>query len=156
MLPLALALVLGAALAFQALLGDPLDLPPSGAVRGGGHPQAVATRPDRVIADSAIAGRAMFTPIFQPPPGGTAAGQAGSPLGALAVVGVMRIGRATYAVVQGPGEQVSRAGPGQRIGDWRVLRVTPDEVQLARGGERLRVRLGPSGPQVTVTGKGES
>lgn len=148
MLPLALAVLLCAALAFQALAGGDIDLPPGGAVRGATPAGLAATQPPPVIPDPAIAARSMFTPIFTAPKD-AAAPQ--SPLGAYAVVGAITVGRATFAVAQGPGGRTFRVGPGQRIGDWRVRGVTRDEVRLSRGGEQISIRFDPSGPVTTVS-----
>ncbi|MEP9360939.1 hypothetical protein [Sphingomonas sp. KR3-1] len=152
MLPLALVLLLGVALAFQALVGNALDLPAAGAVRGGAPAERVAAvQPARALVDPVIAGRAMFTPILAQPKEATAAAQA--PLGGFAVVGAVQIGASAYAIVQGP-DRAFRAAPGQRIGDWRVRSVTRDAVQLSRGGERMQVRFGIGGPVISA-GKGE-
>ncbi|TGX48707.1 hypothetical protein E5A73_20595 [Sphingomonas gei] len=152
MLPLALAALLCAAVAFQALIGSALDLPAVGPVRGASPARLVADRPPVAIAVPATNVRSIFTPILSPPKEAAAGSQA--PLGGYSVLGVIQIGRATFAVVRGPGERTLRAGPGQRIGEWRVHRVTRDEVRLVRGGERMTVRFGPSGPVTTAAGKG--
>lgn len=151
--PLALALLLGAALAFQALAGDELDLPLAGPVRGGAAADdRAAIQPPVAVVDPGIARRSMFMPVFvEPKEAATAQG----PLGGYSVVGVVQVGAAIYAIVQGPGEQTFRAVPGQRVGDWQLRSVTRDQVALSRGSERMQVRFGPGGPVTTAAGKGE-
>jgi len=153
MLPLALALLLGAALAFQAFAGDELDLPLAGAVRSGAPAEArAAIQPPPALVDPGISRRSMFMPVFaEPKEAGAVQGQ----LGGYSVVGVVQVGAAIHAIVQGPGERTLRAAPGQRIGDWQVRSVTHDQVALSRGGERMQVRFGPGGPVTTAAGKGE-
>lgn len=156
MLPLSLALLLCGALALQLALGNQVELPVAGAVRAGERRGGVlADRPPLVRADPALATGAIFTPILTPPPGaGTATGAAATPLGGYVVAGVVQIGRGIFAIVQRPDGGVVRAGPGARIGGWRIEHLGRDEVRLARAGERLRIQLSPSGP-VVATGKGE-
>lgn len=150
-LPLALAALLCAALALQTLADGTVDLPVPGPVRGAASASLAETQPPPTTADPAISGRSMFTPILTLPKEG---GAAPAPLGDYAVVGAIRVGRATYAVAQGPGARIFRAGPGQRIGEWRVRSVTQDEVRLARDGEGMTVRLESSGPVTAAAGKG--
>jgi hypothetical protein len=153
MLPLALALLLGAALAFQLLAGNEIDLPMAGPVRGGAPVDGrVAIQPPVALVDPGIARRAMFMPVLAEPKE-AAAGQ--GQLGGYAVVGVVQVNAAIYAIVQGPGERTFRAAPGQRLGGWQLRSVTRDEVALSRGGERMQVRFGPGGPVTTASGKGE-
>lgn len=153
MLPLALALLLGAALVFQACAGDELDLPLVGAVGGGARVDGrAAIQPPVAVVDPDIARRSMFMPVLvEPKEPATAQGQ----LGGYSVVGVVQVGAAIYAIVQGPGERSFRAVPGQRIGDWQLRSVTRDQVALSRGSERMQVRFGPGGPVTTAAGKGE-
>jgi hypothetical protein len=150
-LPLVLAALLCAALAFQTLVGGAFDLPVAGPVRGGAPAGLAATRPSPMVVDPAIGARSMFTPILVPP---KESAEAQTPLGSYAVVGAIRIGRAGYAIAQGPDGRTFRAGPGARIGAWQVRGVSQEEVRLARAGERMTVRFGPSGPVTTAAGNG--
>jgi hypothetical protein len=156
MLPLALALLLCAALALQVNFGNQVDLPAAGAVRAGEHGQPVlAARPPEARVDPTLAAGALFTPILTRPSADKAGtGAPVSPLAGYVVAGVVQTPRGKFAIVQAPGGGVFRASLGARVGAWRVARLGRDAVLLVRGGERLRVQLSPSGPVLT-TGKGE-
>ncbi len=145
-------MLLGAALAFQGLLGNDLDLPLPGPVRGPSGAVQPADRPRPATGGPAVLARSMFAPVAGP---ASEAGSGQGPLGAYAVVGSIQVGRTAYAVVRAQDSSTFRAKPGGKVGEWRIQAVTRDEVRLSRGGERLTVRFGPSGPfTVTATSGG--
>lgn len=140
-LPLVLAALLAAATAMQLVLVDDVELPPSGPVGRGGMAEAPAPNPERAIGGTAILARSMFAPS-----GGPSAGGGGSPLGAMTIAGSIRIGRSSFAVVQGPGSRTSRVPVGGRIGDWRLKAVRANEALLQRGEEEIIVPFGGGTP----------
>lgn len=137
-LPIALAVLLGAALAFQLLAGEELDLPQPGATGGAARAYPLAADLPPAAGDAAIVARAMFLPPLQSTAAGTP-GTAASPGAGIAIVGSIRIGRADFAVVQGPGAGTRYVRPGGRIGPWRLAAVTRSEVLLRGGGENVMV-----------------
>lgn len=133
-LPLLLASVLGAALAFQLLVPTPLELPDAGPVRGGEmRPAAV---PVVARADPGPL-RALFVPQV---PGPSATAAAAVP--AATLVGAVRVGRSAFAVVQRPDGRIDRVGIGGRILGWRLRALGPSDALLVRNGERATVRFG--------------
>ena len=142
-LPLLLVVLLCAALAFQALAGNELELPLAGPVRGKPAANPAEVRPGPVGGAGPILARDMFAPAAAPAKEGDA-GQ--GPLGGYSVVGSIEIGRTPFAIVQAPGPRILRARTGAALGEWRIGSIARDEVQLSRGSERLIVRFGPTGP----------
>lgn len=150
-LPLLLAALLGAALAFQLGAGNEPELPPVGPVRARPPSDAASIRPGPVAGAAPILARGMFTAA---PPPASAADTGQGTLGAYAVVGSVEIGRDAYAIVQAPGPRILRAAAGAPVGEWTIRSVARDEVRLSRGAERLIVRFGPTGPVAALATQG--
>ncbi|MBV2150032.1 hypothetical protein KRZ98_17455 [Sphingobium sp. AS12] len=149
-LPLALAALLAAAIVMQLVLVDAVELPPPGPVGRVGVSGASASDPERSTGGAAILARSMFAPS-----GGPSAGSGAGALGGMTIAGSIRIGRSTFAVVQGPGSRTSRVPVGGRIGDWRLRAVRASEVLLERGEEKIIVPFGAGTPlpaNVAATG----
>ena len=130
-------MLLAAAFASQLVATDDRVLPQPGPLAR----PAAALDPLLLPAtgERAIVARSMFAPsAARLAPGAAPAG----PLGARAIVGSIRIGRADFAVVQGPGTQTAYVRPGGRIGEWRLYALMRSEALLRRGAERLTVPFG--------------
>ncbi len=139
--PIILAGLLSATLAFQAMLvGDPV-LPPIGPLAD--RRLRLDAAPSETLATGiTIANnRSIFAPGSPPPAGGPNA----SPLGDVMIAGSIRNGRSLMAVVQGPGDRVSNVLVGGRIGDWRLKAVREKDALLVRGHEQISVPFGARG-----------
>ena len=146
--PLGLAAVLALAAAFQLLAGDPAerDLPEPPPV---GASARVFVPPPAPPGDgAAVVARAMFAPVA-----GGAGGAPGTPgaaaapvdpLAGVAIAGSIRVGRASYAVVQ-RGARVARVPLGGGIAGFRLRALLPEGAVLTRGGERRVVPYGSGG-----------
>lgn len=143
-LPLALAVALALAAVAQ-LFGDIDGEPPAAEPMRGRRAIALAGEAaPRVPVQPVILARSMFAPSAAPGVAQGASALAG-PLGGAIIVGSVRIGRAAYAVVQGPGSRLRNVRVGGRIAGWRLRRLAASEALLERGSERLAIRFGSAG-----------
>lgn len=141
LLPAALAALLGGMAVVQLALTDPVDLPATGPIGGGGMQAALADPGSRGVPP-ALAGRALFSPAALP---GAAGAQASAdPLGAAAILGVVGVGRARYLIVE-QGGATRRVAVGGSIAGWRVIGVSENAALLAHGRERLTRPFGAGG-----------
>lgn len=137
-----MAALLAVACATQIALPDEDAPPPIAPMRAGGGAPAPLPRP-AVPSPARIAAAAAATrALFLPPPA-PAAGGAGGPV----VAGAISIGRRTLAIVEEPGGRIRQVPPGGRIGEWRLLRISPGDVTLGQGNARTRI---PFGGRVTT------
>jgi hypothetical protein len=139
LLPAALVAVLGAMALVQLVLTDPVDLPATGPIGGGGAQAALADPGSRGIP-AAFAERALFSPAALPGAAGAAAA-APDPLGGVAILGLVGVGRTRYLVVQQNGA-TRRVSIGGTVAGWRVIGVSDSAALLARGRERLTRSFG--------------
>ena len=142
LLPAALVAVLGAMALVQLVLTDPVDLPDAGAIGGGGAQAALADPGSRGVPP-AFASRALFSPAAMPRAAGAAAA-APDPLGGVAILGLVGVGRVRYLVVQQNGA-TRRVAIGGTVAGWRVIGVSDSAALLARGRERLTRSFGAGG-----------
>ncbi len=152
LLPAALVAVLGAMALVQLVLTDPVDLPATGPIGGGGAQAALADPGSRGVP-AAFASRALFSPAALPGAAG-AAQAAADPLGGAAILGLVGIGRARYLVVQQGGAS-RRVAIGGSVAGWRVIGVSDSAALLARGRQRLTRPFGPSGTAAADTSEPE-
>ncbi|MDF0487767.1 hypothetical protein PX554_06465 [Sphingomonas sp. H39-1-10] len=138
-LPLILAGLLCAALAFQLTVVDDVELPPVGPVGAGGAGDVEDAVPAAAGGGPAILARSMFAPSTNQP---AAPGQDANPLGGIMIAGSLRMGRAIFAVVMGPNNRVANVPVGGRIGDWRLTAIRQNEALLTRGEEQITVPFG--------------
>lgn len=128
------------ALVGQGLSVDALDLPPRPiAPRRASLPTVAFPTAHR---PSATGARALFTPVAGPAVSAT--GHASN----IVIAGMIRIGAARLAVVQGPGARTTYVGRGGRIGTWRLRGLSETEAQLEHGNQRVTVPFG--GPDIPV------
>lgn len=154
LLPAALVAVLGAMALVQFVLTDPVDLPATGPIGGGGA-QAALSDPGSRGVPPAFASRALFTPAALPGAGGAAAQAAADPLGGAAILGLVGVGRARYLVVQVAGS-TRRVAIGGSVAGWRVIGVSDSAALLARGRERLTRPFGAGGAAAAADSEPES
>lgn len=140
-LPLVLAVLLCASLAFQLLVVDDVDLPPVGPVSAGGANEIEDPVPPPTGGGSAVLARSMFAPSASQP----GAGQATNSLGGVMIAGSLRMGRGVFAVVMSPNNRVAKVPIGGRIGDWRLTAIRQNEALLTRGEEQIIVPFGARG-----------
>jgi hypothetical protein len=144
LLPAALVALLGTMALVQLVLTDPVDLPATGPIGGGGAQAALADPGSRGVPP-AFAERALFSPTALPGAAGAAgAAQAADPLGGAAILGLVGVGRARYLVVQVAGS-TRRVAIGGTVAGWRVIGVSDSAALLARGRERLTRPFGAGG-----------
>jgi hypothetical protein len=139
-LPLLLCALLAAAVAIQLTDAGDVELPPPGPVGRGGSSRSSNATPERAVGGQAIVARSVFAPSASAASGGA------SQIGDRKIVGSIRIGRATYAVVQGGDGRTTSIAVGGRIGDWRLRAVREGAVLLERGEERIIVPFGAGAP----------
>lgn len=137
-LPLLLAAMLLAALAFQLLTVDETALPPAGPIAGDRAHISAAADVARAGGGAIVLSRAVFAPR-------PAATGSTNPLAGVAIAGSIRIGRNAYLVVEGPGSRTARVPLGGRIGDWRVRAIRAGDALMMRGKEQLAVPFGVRG-----------
>ena len=138
--PLMLCGLLAAGVAIQLADSGDVELPPPGPVGRGTQSASPALEPDRAEVPSIIVTRSMFAPTGSARSGGEGR------VGDRKIVGSIRIGRTTYAVVQGPDGNAASVPLGGRIGDWRLKAVRANEVLLERGEEKIIVPFGAGAP----------
>lgn len=139
-LPLVLCALLAAAVGVQLMDAGDVELPPPGPVGRGGSSGSSTTSPERAEGGAAIIARSVFAPSA------SAASGSASQIGDRKIVGSIRIGHATYAVVQGGDGRTTSIAVGGRIGDWRLRAVRDGAVLLERGEERIIVPFGAGAP----------
>ena len=137
MLPAALVAVLALAAVVQLAVTDAVELPPAGPI-GVGAPLPPVREPQ----PRGVPGLILSRPLFAPPVSAGAGGEEGEgaaadPLGGVAILGTVAVGRIRYAVVQ-QGGVTRRVGVGGTVAGWRVLALGQDGAVLGRGAERLR------------------
>ncbi|HEX7853231.1 MAG TPA: hypothetical protein VF503_05995 [Sphingobium sp.] len=141
-LPLLLAASLCAALIFQLSINDAGELPPADPVGGGGVQAGMGEDVAPTGGAAVLVASAPFTVRTMSAPG---TGAPVDPLGGVTVAGSIRVGRAVFAIVQGPGSRIVRLRPGARIGDWRLHAIRDHDVLFVRGDEQLAVPFGAKG-----------
>lgn len=145
-LPLVLAVLLCASLAFQLLLVDDVDLPPVGPVSAREAGEIENLVPPVAGGGGVVLGRAMFAPSASRP----AVGDATNALGGVSIAGSLRMGRAVFAVVMSPNNRVAKVPVGGRIGDWRLTAIRQNEALLTRGDEQIIIPFGARGTLPTT------
>jgi hypothetical protein len=146
-LPLVLAALLAAALGFQLMAVDDIELPPAGPVTGVRGRVVAASDLEWATGGAVVLARSMFAPRAMraaDPPAAAAA-----PEGVM-IVGSVQVGRATFAVVQGPGNRTFTVPIGGRVGAWRLRAVRGTAALLVRGGEKAIVPFGAREPLSTA------
>ncbi len=138
-LPIALAALLLAALAFQFLGSSAVELPEAGPV--GGLLQSPARIKDVRPASGApaIVARSMFAPVVSSDAKGA------DPNLGVVIAGSIRIGGKQFAVVQGPSGQSSTVRVGGQIGNWSLRAIRENGAVLTRNQEQVIVPFGARG-----------
>lgn len=137
-LPLVLAVVLCASLAFQLVVVDDVDLPPVGPVSAEGAGEIENPVPPPSGGSGAVLARSMFAPTASTRTGD----QTTNPLGGVTIAGSLRMGRGVFAVVMSPNNRVAKIPVGGRVGDWRLTAIRQNEALLTRGEEQIIVPFG--------------
>lgn len=154
-MPLALAMSLVAVLAAQCAADDKTAIAahPRGAAAGGGtlspaSPTIVSEMPVPAAGAATIVRRAMFGPIVGPIRTDVAIADS---LAGMTIAGSVRIGRATFVVVRGPGDQTTTVPLGGRIGSWRLSGVSSTAASLRRKDDRQTIMFGAVGASSVST-----
>lgn len=142
--------LLAAGLAVQAALPWETPLPPAPAATRARLP--AAPPPVQPLGDGInIRARALFAPGRAYLPGGAAAAAAGSaaaapdPAREITLIGSARAGRVGVGVFRDGSGQIVTRRVGGRVSGWRLAALSRDRAVLARGGERMTLRLGAGG-----------
>lgn len=143
-LPALLAAVLAVAAVVQLLDTGEVELPPAGALGGGG--QRVVEQPGMPVTPASAMRRSIFAPSAVAAGAGAAAPS--DPLGGTRIAGSVTIGRRSYAIVLAPGQPPRRVPVGGTVAGWRVSALTATGAVLRRGAERLELPFGAQGPAV--------
>jgi hypothetical protein len=117
---------------------------PAQAAEGSGGPAEARNRIDRMSFVDEVVARPVFSPTRLPDP---AAAEAGTPVAALRLTGVVLSGTRRFALVHMADEaQPRRVVEGQQIGGYLVAEIRADRIRLRGNDGNRDVLLQPPGP----------